>query len=385
MSARGGVNPGWRPTGGPLDPEPCLLAMFPCPGQTFGTRWLPACVKRGSSEIKGATVLGQAGHRHWGHGCRPARGAPGALPGGPLTSAHSLRAAPDSNPAPSRSQKVRKVSKKVKGKTAQIRPWQDPALWTTPARPPSPARPAPRTCAPLSRTAAPGGRSRLLAGSPRGPCPPPQLTAQWPPPPLLPAPLPPCTRASRERRAPRCCTASEGWLIISSVLGQLQALPRLPTARHPGSDVEATPPQLPGLGKSDSCPANLSSALSSSSTYRTHVHTYACAHTCIHVHTQDTHVHTCACKHTHMCTPTHTSAHARACTYVQLLPSALVLPRPVGPVNGNAHRGQLGVCPPSPFAFPLGSRPDLGLTAGDLSPAWGARTGCPGSQTRSRN
>lgn len=158
------------------------------------------------------------------------------------------------------------------------------------------ARPsAPRTCAPLCRTAAPGGRSQLLTGSPCRPSPPPeaQLTAQWPPPAPLPALLPPCTRASGERQAPRCCTAPKGWLIISSVLDQLQALPRLPRARHPASDVEATPPQLPGLGKSDSCPANLSSALSSSSTYRTHVHTHVCTHktymrtrVCVHAHTR---------------------------------------------------------------------------------------------------
>ena len=137
--------------------------------------------------------------------------------------------------------------------------------------------------------------------------------------PLLPAPLPPCAWvwawAWREAGL-SCCAASQGWLIISSGLGRLQALTRLPAAWCPSSEVEARGhpgsrlgwqdwgSRTAALGQPQPCSLFLFHLLPT----HTRAHTCTCCTViCARVHTQ---MHT----RVHICTCLHTGAHIHTCT-----------------------------------------------------------------------
>ena len=229
--------------------------------------------------------------------------------------------------------------------------------------------------------------------------------------PLLPAPLPPCIWARREAGL-SCCAASQGWLIISSGLGQLQALTRLPAAWCPGSEVEVRGHPGSRLGWQDW--GSRTSALPTSAlpwktlTAHTHtrahiymhthilIHKHLCTrartHKCIFVHAHvHTHVHTYTCLHTdiraHVCAQTdghtymhtcvqytcvhvHAQIHVHPCVHTrvhrQTRGFSLLLPYPVtrsmgthpGEAWGSAYK--LSFLP----GLLTGSRPDLGLRAG---------------------
>lgn len=222
--------------------------------------------------------------------------------------------------------------------------------------------------------------------------------------PLLPAPLPPCAWvwawAWREAGL-SCCPASQGWLIISSGLGRLQALTRLPAAWCPSSEVEARGHPGSRLGWQDwgSWTAALGQPQPCCLFLFHLLHTHTCTHmhmlrrhlcTCAHTNAH-TRVHICTCLHTgahiHTCTQTfmhvcerrwaHILAHMCACTdtCASMCPHACTqtdtrfLPTAAPPsdtVNGNTCWESRG------FAYKLsflprlltGSRPDLGSRAG---------------------
>lgn len=203
--------------------------------------------------------------------------------------------------------------------------------------------------------------------------------------PLLPAPLPPCAWARREAGL-SCCAASEGWLIISSSLGRLQALTRLPAAWCPGSEVVARGRPGSRLSCQDwgsrtvalPTSALLSLPLPLTAHTRAHIymHTFTCTHVYTHVHTRThlkmhtracaharvyTHVHILAQRHSctrvrvHTCTCVQSHVYTRACTDTRapmcphmcaqtdtwFLPTAAP---PSDTINGNTYWGQLGVC-----------------------------------------
>ena len=134
--------------------------------------------------------------------------------------------------------------------------------------------------------------------------------------PLLPAPLPPCIWARREAGL-SCCAASQGWLIISSGLGQLQALTRLPAAWCPGSEVEVRGHPGSRLGWQDW--GSRTSALPTSAlpwkTLTAHTHTRAHIYTHTHILT---HKHLCTRAHIYMHTHTYTQTFVYTCTHTQM-------------------------------------------------------------------
>lgn len=163
--------------------------------------------------------------------------------------------------------------------------------------------------------------------------------------PLLPAPLPPCAWVwawAWQEAGLSCCTASQGWLIISSGLGRLQALTRLPAAWCPSSDVEARGHPGSRLGWQDwgSRTAALGQPQPCSLFLFHLLHTHTRAHTCTcytdicaRVHTQMhthartharlhrcAHRHSCTCVgtdgHTYMHTCVHTCTHRYMCIHV---------------------------------------------------------------------
>ena len=151
--------------------------------------------------------------------------------------------------------------------------------------------------------------------------------------PLLPAPLPPCAWARGEAGL-SCCAASEGWLIISSSLGRLQALTRLPAAWCPGSEVVAR--GRPGSRLSCQDWGSQTAALPTSALLSlplpltahtcTHLHAHMCTHLihrhlCTHAHIYKctpvhAHMHIFTHTHAHMCTHLHRDIRAHACAYM---------------------------------------------------------------------
>lgn len=153
--------------------------------------------------------------------------------------------------------------------------------------------------------------------------------------PLLPAPLPLCVWARREAGL-SCCAASQGWLIISSGLGQLQALTGLPVAWCPGSEVEVRGHRGSRLcwqdwGSRTAAPPtsallSLPFPLTVHTHTCTHLHAHIYMHTRAHTYTQtlvytcthtQMHTRTCTCSHTCAHTQVHTLAHRHSCTCVR--------------------------------------------------------------------
>ena len=211
--------------------------------------------------------------------------------------------------------------------------------------------------------------------------------------PLLPAPLPLCVWARREAGL-SCCAASQGWLIISSGLGQLQALTGLPVAWCPGSEVEVRGHRGSRLGWQDwgSRTAALPTSALLSLPFPLTVHTHTCTHLHAHIymhtrahtytqtlvytctHTQ-MHTRTCTCSHTcahtgaHTCTQTfvHMCAHKQmgthTCTRVQYICVHMHAQIHVHPcVHTCVHRQTRGFSPllPHPVTQSMGTHPGEG-------------------------